>query len=50
MALIYRIVSVISFSFQMLGLLTLGLIFIIAPGLAMSLGVGLFRFKTALSG
>jgi|GEM_PF-2136691 len=50
MALLSRLASAVIFSVQMLGLLILGLIFIIAPQLAMRLGVGIFRFKTALEG
>ncbi|MGE5390019.1 MAG: hypothetical protein ACM3PE_03035 [Deltaproteobacteria bacterium] len=50
MGLLSRVATAVSFLLQMLGILILGLIFIIAPGVAMSLGVGIFRFKTALAG
>lgn len=50
MALLFKLASGIAFAVQMLGLLILGVIFIIAPELAMSLGLGVFKFKTALTG
>jgi len=50
MTLLSKLASGIVFAVHMLGLLILGILFIIAPELAMSLGLGVFRFKTALEG
>ena len=50
MTLLSRMAAAIVFGFEMLGLLIIGLIFIIAPELALNLGLGMFRLKYVFEG
>lgn len=45
-----KIVAGLFFTLQMLGLLIIGLFFIIAPELAINLGMGMIKLKTAFEG
>ncbi|WP_157048989.1 hypothetical protein [Syntrophomonas palmitatica] len=50
MALIFRITAAMRSVVQLLGLLILGLVFIVAPELALDLSISIFRFRSELQG